>query len=186
MDLTQAAAERGQDAIAAARTRLDAQIRAARLMPEDQQKAAFAEMAPVRKRLIEAQKKLNPYKKVRSEFEIQLKAKKELEGLTDRIGKVEVDIEGASSALSGATASEEDVRSVETSLGPIQTALAKALKLLDLKSKGLTGALAERLAAIQQRGLSAKAQLDELKEKARDERGQLVGTSLSQQAKAEV
>jgi len=186
MEETQVAAESAQDAINAARTRLDAQIKAARLLPAEEQKATFAEMAPVRKRLIDAQKKLNPYKHVRAEFEQQLKAKGELESLSSKVAAVEADIEGVSSALEGAASNEEDMKSVEATIQPIHVALAKVLKLLEQKSKGITGALQERLAHIRERSVAARAKLEELKVRAREERSELVGQSLAQQARKEV
>jgi len=187
MEETQSAADNAQDAISAARTRLDAQIRAARGLPGEQQKASLAEMAPVRRRLIDAQKKLNPYRRVRTEFEQKLKAKDELETLSGKVAAVEADIEAASSALAGASASEDDVKSVEASVGPIQTALVKSLKLLIQKSKGIaSGALQERLAGIQERVLAARSKLEELRTRAREERSQLVGHSLAVRAAKEV
>mmetsp|Transcript_48804 Transcript_48804/g.139632 ORF Transcript_48804/g.139632 Transcript_48804/m.139632 type:complete len:1345 (-) Transcript_48804:165-4199(-) len=183
MEETQIAAEAAQDAISGARTRLDAQIKAARLLSEERQKETFAEMAPLRKRLIDSQKKLNPYKRVKADFDQQLKAKMELEGLSSRVAKLEADIEGAGRAFEESLTSEDDMKSVETALVPAQAGLAKALKVAEQKSKGITGALQERLAGIQARARAAQVKLEELQGRAREERGQLAGQSLAGQAK---
>lgn len=186
MDEMQGAAARAQEAINDARAAVDAQIRVVRALPVDQQKAAFADTAPLRKRLVDAQKRLNPYKQLRGEYEQKLKGKLELEDVGNEVSSLEADVHKLTVALNSPMSSEEEVEGAESALHQALVGLSKVLKLLEVKSRNVVGSLRERLVAIQLRVRDAQKRTEALRLKVRDQRHGLVARVLVDKATADV
>jgi len=187
MDETQAAADKAQSAILFARRHLDMQIRAARgLTGTDEQKVALADIASLRRRLIEAQKGLNPYKRARLELEQELKGKQELEGLSRQLTSIAADVGRIGTVLAGQSLSSDEVQSAEVTLHSLLSNLSKALTSLEHKGRGMRGSHSEQVGGLQERGKEVRMQIEEVKVKAQEQKQRLLVQSALQQVESEV
>jgi len=176
-------ADKAQDGLVKARRLMDTQVRASKSLPQEQQQVLLEDMAPLKKRLLGLQKKLNPYKKVRHEYNQKIAIKQELSDLGDSMEAVEADIEKVSAVFAGTAPSEESVKRAESSLLPIEERLSKQLAALLAKEKG--SFCATNYVAIQERGRQAKRQVEALQEKARERKKALAAEVLLQAAEKE-
>ncbi|CAK0880676.1 unnamed protein product, partial [Prorocentrum cordatum] len=182
----QARADEAQAAIAAARSSIDEQIGLARKLPEEKQKAVLLEIAPMRKRVVEAQRKLNPYKRARAEYDQGVKARADLEALRGKVASVEADVEGVAAALTSQAAFEDEAAAVEASVQPTVARAAKLLQFLERRAEAAADtAHRQGLSALRQRAAAACGRLAELRSQAREQRQRALGQLLVRRAEAE-
>lgn len=148
-------------------------IRKARSLQGDEQKAAFADIAPLRSRLVATQKRLNPYKQVRQDFDKHAKALKGLEVVTGKIVGVEEALARVAGMLaSPGPGSEQEVKAAEILVTSTQKSFVEVTKILALP-KTAGGALEQQADALKKRTQVAKTRLDEFRTEVRDARGGL-------------
>lgn len=163
---------KAQGAIATARRRLDAQIRTARTLPSPQQKVMFAEIAPLRRRLIESQKKLNPHRKARVEYEQQLQAKQAQESFIGQFEALEADIAKMEGALKDRGVA--DVKSAEEWRRTTAEQLSKITAFFEKKAVDASGAKLQQILACQARCRDAQRRVERLSSSAQDKEQSLV------------
>merc|ERR1712107_415727 len=163
---------------------VDILIRKARSLSAEEQRIAFADIAPLRASLAAAQKKLNPFKQMRQDFNKQAKAQRGLEEVAYLLSDVEADVDKLA-RLVQEPSSEAEVKAGERLLEECQKGLVEVVKIMlkDAGSKeqrssaflGMSGSslLSSEVLAMQARVQSTRSKLDELRISIRDARGGL-------------
>lgn len=189
VDRIQETAEVAAEAIAAARACMDAQIQAARQLPADQQKAAFAETAPFRTRLINVQKRLNPYLAVRDAFNRQLRCKKELEDVALALTHLELDVGRAAAAVTRSDEVPESfVQSLKAKLIRVNQQLRSRRADFVKASDGSADPRLGQLSLLEERAMAVRSRFQEVEEFAPNCRSKAAGNGLlkdAEQAAAE-
>jgi hypothetical protein len=182
---TQRNADKAQDSIAAARTATDNLAKAAKQLPIIDQKSLLEDIAQLRKRTAEAQKKLNPFKKARLEFNQKLIVKQETERFNADMTALEVEVADVAKVLAEAP-SEVEVTVAESSLPTLLATLSAKMRAVDEKVSSASGSSAAALLAILERAKEAKAKIENLKTSSKDRRKELKAESLLKAAEKEV
>jgi len=163
VDIAQHAADQAQEFIASARVQVDLLVKAAKLgKSAEEQKIAFAEIAPLRNRLVMAQKRLNPYKNPRRDYQKKATVSKAVVDMKKKVSSIEADVARLESKLSKPITSEVEVASVEKSIAVTLTATKEVKQLLFGKEDGS--------ADIKERCEAARERLDELRSEVREQR----------------
>jgi len=158
---TQSAADRAQAAITSARSGLESQVKAARTLEGEAQTTALDELAPLRQALVEAQKKVTPFKQARAKYEERLKLKQELEEINEKLESADTEYERLSAALEPAHIySEEELEESQNAIPKLVSRLAKVMLVVDRRMDGSDEATIEKLVALQEKiaHLMAKAE----------------------------
>lgn len=141
---------------------------------------ALEEFQGLQTRLNDAQKKLNPFKTARQDYERRSQAKKLYEEISSKLAGAEIEVEKAAmmSAPLGLD-NAEAIKETEASLSAAQSALSQTSRLLDTKLKTFgkvtAGAedeekdgIVEELKALQERGRQAQEKLDEVRKSVKE------------------
>jgi len=177
----QGVADKAQAAILAARAGIDAQLKAARQLSEVSQKRAFAEIAPLRKSLVEAQKKLNPFKKARAEYEDKLQAKQELEEISNKLSAAKKEVDKISVTI------KDEVDKAEQSIPEVQARLAETMQLLQKRKTTAEGDSAmEKIVLMMEQGRDLRKEIDGLKGQVSESKRAALAREIVMAAEAEV
>merc|ERR1740129_1877707 len=162
---TEAAAATTKLLIQTARQEVSGKITASKQFAPETQKVALGEYSGLNEKLNEAQKKLNPYIRIRKEYEQKLEAKGIMTEVAHKLGHVEVEVEKLMSLLGGgASVSEADVKEAEESLTLVESSLQGAIKFVKQRIQSAKGSLKEELSQMQERGAESKRKLDKFRE----------------------
>merc|ERR1719223_453446 len=163
MEEIEAAANQAQTKIAESRRQLNAKLTEARNFAPAAKKKALTAYQDLQNKLSEAQRKLNPFKKFRQEFQQRVAAKQAVAEITDKLGDAELEIEKASMmTMATGQMPEEEVVNCEETANTAQQALTAALRLIQQRLSSADGALKEELTQMKQRTSQSKAKLDEV------------------------
>jgi hypothetical protein len=182
---TQRAADKAQDSIGAARAATDNLAKAAKQLSIIDQKSLLEDIAQLRKRTADAQKKLNPFKKARLEFNQKLILKQETERFNADMTILEKEVADVAKVLAEAP-SEIEVTSAESSLPTLLATLSAKMRAVDEKVSSASGSSAAALLAILERAKEAKSKIESLKTSSKDRRKELKAESLLKSAEKEV
>lgn len=192
MDDLHVVIERAQGVILDARPKVDAQMKAAKaLTGEELQKAAVAEVTPLRKRLIDAQKTLNVFKVVSKEYDRHNSAKEEMEGLSRKVEALEGSVQKLSAKLAVQMGTETEVKAAEASIKETQDEMVATLQSLEQKARDADkgsdgGSIREYLVEPQLRLREARRQVETMKEQIVDQRQGLAAKELVRRADQDV
>mmetsp|Transcript_28031 Transcript_28031/g.48855 ORF Transcript_28031/g.48855 Transcript_28031/m.48855 type:complete len:2072 (-) Transcript_28031:148-6363(-) len=131
-----------------ARQKVTTKLTAAKAYAPEARKKAVAEFSALQDKLSECQKKLNPYKNFKKEFQQRVEAKKALVDISEKIAAAELEVEKAtmmSDAANQGQMSEDEVKSSEELVSPAQKGLTDVTKLIDTKMKTSSGFMKDEL-----------------------------------------
>lgn len=185
VEQTQIAADKAQGSITAARTLADNLVKISKQLPAAQAQPVLDDIAQLRKRTADAQKKLNPHKKARSEFNQKLRIKDEADKFNVEMVALEADVEKAAKAFASAS-SEEEVLTAESALPSLLATLSANMREVEEKVQSAPGTSLASLLAILERAKEARTKIDSLKTNSRDRRKELKASSLLEEAKSAV
>lgn len=162
-------AAKAQTAISAAREQLDSQLRIARQQGRDAQKAAVAETGPLRKRLMEAQTRLDPYKRRRQDEREKQQAGKVVEQFAAKFREVDEKVDRIASMFEGPPPSREDVNREQRVLSTLKHDLDRAMKdVSDQLAVVAQGPLHDSLSRAKERGADTQHKIGALKHQLHD------------------
>lgn len=180
---TEGAAAKAQASVTEARKSLSLKITEARQFAPEAKKVALAEYSALQEKLVESQKRLGPYLRVRKDFEQKLEAKKIMAEVANKLGAVEVEVEKVSIILdASATPTEEQAKSAEAILAPVISSLTGTMKFMDHRVQTAHGSLKEDLVQMQERGKQSKAKLDGFRTQLKSHLEQIQLQTMLQQA----
>jgi len=185
VETAQAAVDRAQVLITQAREQVDARVREARTgFSSTQQRAAFAEIAPMRHRLVNAQKRLNPNKTVKQDYQKQLRARQNVENLAKKMDALEADVQRLGETLAVPINSEAEIAGAERAMGLAQKSLLEVMRTLKShQEKGRP--LNDVVVSVKKRSQTVRQRLEEFRTQTREQRGGLGTRALLTEARRE-
>jgi len=153
-------------------------------------KQAIEEFSGLQEKLSEAQKRLNPYKSARQDYEKRAQSKKLLEDLSSKLASAEIEVEKAAmmtAPLGGDN--PEGVKETEAALATAQSLLAQTNRLVDSKLRTAEKAnelLVAELKGMQERGKLAQEKLDEVRRSLKETQVRMAADALMKEVSDKV
>ncbi|CAE7504845.1 unnamed protein product [Symbiodinium natans] len=153
-------------------------------------KQAIEEFSGLQEKLGEAQKRLNPYKSARQDYEKRAQSKKLLEELSSKLASAEIEVEKAAmmtAPLGGDN--PEGVKETEAALATAQSLLAQTNRQVDSKlrlAEKSNEVLVSELQGMQERGKLAQEKLDEVRRSLKETQVRMAADALMKEVSDKV
>jgi len=167
MEEVEKMAANAQEVIIEARTMLTKKVQAVKQYAPEVKKASSGDISSLQTKLMDAQKKLNPLKKFRQEFEQRLAAKKVLAEILVKVEEAELEVEKAIVQGDSATAgqmSEEELKAADETTVAAHAAILETVKMVEPKIRTAQGILRDELVQVQDRIKKCREKLLEVQQ----------------------
>ena len=155
----EAAAGEAQNKIAEARQQINTKLQTARQYSPETRKNTLTEYTTMQNHLTEIQKKVNPYRTFKKEFQARVQARKSLQDTADKLNAAELEVEKLK-MMCHQGMSEDDLTSAEKVAMPAKAGLEAQLRMLEQKMKTAQGAMKDEITCIKERGAEIKKSMD--------------------------
>lgn len=125
-------------------------------------KVALTEFGALQDKLVEIQKTLDPYMRIKKEFEMRIESRKVMLEVARRIADAEIEVEKVNASVAGAKSSEDELKAAESTVPPAMVTLSDAMEFIKSHMSTAHGSFQDELQIMTDRGLGARKKLQDL------------------------
>jgi len=158
----EAEAATAQASIAGAKKKVSTKLLESRVFVPEVKKVATVEYTNLQEKLTEAQQRLAPYLRMRSDYQLNVETNKVMDQVTGKLAVVDVEIERLVHLITD-TPTQEEVKVAESAMPAVLNSLHAALRFVDQKAATAQGQLKQKLVEAQGEGMVTKKRIDDFK-----------------------